>query len=109
MATLCWDCAKACGDCSWSGHDHTPVPGWTATEVHKEDPADTSYIVTDCPLFMRDGYRSGLSRKPPLTEEERLARKRESARIASAKKYRRQREARLQERTQKEVHHDISA
>lgn len=27
--TLCWDCEKACGRCSWS-KNFTPVEGWNA-------------------------------------------------------------------------------
>ena len=59
--TLCWDCAKACGRCSWSDHwKHRPVKGWTAVEhrlrVNKGNFV-TSYLVTACPEFEKDGCR----------------------------------------------------
>lgn len=53
--TLCWDCAKNCGDCSWS-HDFTPVEGWEAIPTklqaygHAEGEID-SYKVIKCPEF----------------------------------------------------------
>lgn len=40
---LCWDCANACGGCSWSGIDPVthkprfePVPGWKAKPTRTE-------------------------------------------------------------------------
>lgn len=50
--TICWNCDKCGGGCSWS-HDLTPVKGWEVDEDYtlfhgkKED----SYIVKECPLF----------------------------------------------------------
>lgn len=56
--TLCWDCEKACGRCSWS-KNFTPVEGWKAipTKIscgyklggipHIVD----SFIVCECPEF----------------------------------------------------------
>lgn len=56
--TLCWSCAKACGECSWSDYwEHSPVPGWTAEETRLmgNGGADVvSYCVTDCPEFVPD-------------------------------------------------------
>ena len=53
--TLCWDCAKNCGDCSWS-HDFTPVEGWEAVPTKIQaynhgDEATDSYKVISCPEF----------------------------------------------------------
>ncbi len=50
--TLCWDCAKALGECSWA-NDLVPVEGWVAKPVKKKDGID-SYCVFECPLFERD-------------------------------------------------------
>ena len=57
--TLCWQCAKACGGCSWSRLAHKPVDGWTAERrdiyiQNKPDPLE-SYIVESCPEFVSDG------------------------------------------------------
>ena len=50
--TLCWDCKKANGSCSWS-RSLKPVPGWTAvsTIIRYADTCDSSYCVTECPQF----------------------------------------------------------
>ena len=56
--TLCWDCEKACGSCSWS-RELTPVEGWEVTET-----GDPTYLlslrkivptvsVISCPKFKR--------------------------------------------------------
>ena len=63
--TLCWDCANACGGCSWSDHfDHTPVPGWTAepAKIRMQKSYEDSYIVIECPEFKRDATGGGLYR-----------------------------------------------
>ena len=64
--TICWECANACGGCSWSEHmNHTPVPGWRATRrdvVTKGGESTESYIVHDCPQFVRDAYENGQKR-----------------------------------------------
>lgn len=61
--TLCWDCKKAIGECSWSAILR-PVEGWKATptkrvsangEVH-------SFRVEECPEFERDAFCNGLKR-----------------------------------------------
>ena len=62
--TLCWECKKACGYCSWS-QEFVPVPGWEAvietpkgtqfTEKFKKIP---DYKVLACPEFSR-GRRMG--------------------------------------------------
>lgn len=57
--TLCWDCAKATGYCSWSSILE-PVKGWTAypTKANTYE----SYRVTECPEFVRDAYNCGMKR-----------------------------------------------
>lgn len=61
--SLCWDCAKACGRCSWSNYrEHLPVPGWlaetTKLRMNNNTYADT-FLVIDCPEFERDGLKGG--------------------------------------------------
>ena len=56
--TLCWQCANACGRCSWSSKAHKPVTGWTAerrdiTVANKPEPLE-SYIVEFCPEFVEE-------------------------------------------------------
>ena len=72
-ATLCWDCAKACGGCRWS-KKLKPVPGWTAEHFEavlysngyiKRD----TYIVTACPEFERDALKGGEIRLSSLIAE----------------------------------------
>ena len=55
-STLCWECANATGNCSWS-EDLIPVEGWVAeySTKTKED----SYRVIACPEFVRDSYQNG--------------------------------------------------
>ena len=56
-STLCWNCEKATGGCSWS-RDFTPVEGWKAKPTKiKEDGGKTiidSFIVKKCPEFVAD-------------------------------------------------------
>ena len=63
VQTLCWDCAKACGGCSWSDYStRTPVEGWNATEnliTIRVGMLDKSYCVHDCPEFVRDATNGG--------------------------------------------------
>jgi len=61
--TLCWDCAKATGGCSWS-YNCTPVDRWKAIPKKKKasDGYYDSYVVIECPEFVRDAYRNGLIR-----------------------------------------------
>ena len=68
--TLCWDCANATGGCSWADHgDHTPVNGWTAKETtlkchspSSNNETTSSFIVIDCPEFIRDAEGHGARR-----------------------------------------------
>lgn len=63
--TLCWDCAKATGGCSWSDR-LTPVEGWTAVPrriaSHEIPGMDSSYHVAACPEFVADAERGGTRR-----------------------------------------------
>ena len=63
--TICWDCSKACGECSWSDHwKHKPVKGWKAirNDLHCKDITVESYVVLECPEFERDAYDYGARR-----------------------------------------------
>lgn len=62
-STLCWDCANATGNCSWS-EELIPVENWTAQEVVKTEPERvyTTYIVLECPEFIRDSWYYGLKK-----------------------------------------------
>lgn len=74
---ICFDCKKACGDCSWSEIDldtkkprFEPVSGWTAEPVTYTGYRGElcTWHVIACPLFEPDEYR-----KPNyamLTEEQ---------------------------------------
>lgn len=68
---ICFDCQKACGDCSWSEIDPAtkhprfePVPGWTAEKVKYQTQSinggskfcDTYHVIA-CPEFVRDEPR----------------------------------------------------
>lgn len=66
--TLCWDCERACGGCSWS-QSLKPVHGWTATKLQMKTRTEwngqpgrdvASYIVHDCPQFKRDAVGYGM-------------------------------------------------
>lgn len=69
---LCWDCANACGGCSWSGIDPVthkprfePVPGWKAKPTRTERSTGmgrkkrvlTSYAIRSCPEFVKEERR----------------------------------------------------
>ena len=57
--TLCWDCKKYCGGCSWTRPDDgRPVKGWNAKLT------DRGYVVRQCPEFMRDAYCRGRYKSP---------------------------------------------
>ena len=62
--TICWDCAKYCGLCSWS-KDAVPVEGWNAVPTVKKpyhgEPLE-SFLVLNCPEFQRDAWDGGLKR-----------------------------------------------
>lgn len=68
---ICFDCQRACGDCSWSEIDQKtrkprfePVPGWTAEVVHypawmngNKAKYEETYHITACPLYISDRRR----------------------------------------------------
>lgn len=59
--TICWNCRKATGRCSWSNYwEHSPVPGWVAEptklKINRGVYMD-SYCVISCPEFERDGRK----------------------------------------------------
>lgn len=55
--TLCWQCKRAYGDCSWS-ESFVPVKGWNAEPTiikgNKKEPEIYSYNVKKCPLFIKE-------------------------------------------------------
>lgn len=71
--TICWDCQKATGGCSWS-KSLTPVEGWeatltpiniTTTKDRKRDKAYAyrsapGYKVKSCPEFVPDKPRKAV-------------------------------------------------
>ena len=68
---ICFDCANACGGCSWSEIDPVtkkprfePVPGWTAKKVRlklrTKHYAET-YHITACPEFVPDNRNGGVA------------------------------------------------
>ena len=60
--TLCWDCARATGKCPWSDR-LVPVKGWVAEKTKPSNSKPyVSYIVRECPGFVRDALRAGLKR-----------------------------------------------
>lgn len=57
--SLCWSCARFCGNCSWSA-DFKPVKGWEAkpTIIRSDGMDETeSYHVINCPLFKDDTHK----------------------------------------------------
>ena len=56
----CWDCANACGGCSWSARGE-PIPGWKAEPVIIRNHLDRgpenfsakSFKIYACPQFTR--------------------------------------------------------
>ena len=51
--TICWDCKKASGLCSWS-HRLIPVKGWTAEKSKRKTyEGQEIYCVIACPEFER--------------------------------------------------------
>ena len=62
--TLCWNCKKAIGECSWS-KSFKPVKGWNAIRYEKEGSTPyVTYTVLDCPEFERDAYDGGARQTP---------------------------------------------
>lgn len=72
---LCWTCARACGDCSWSDGTFTPVKGWTAKKVVMyEDRAEyntrtvETYKIKACPLYICDAPQEKPKPKPQIPQ-----------------------------------------
>ena len=62
VQTLCWDCKNSTKPhiCPWA-RDFTPVNGWNAKETHIGGAYQyDSYLVMDCPLFVRGAFNGGL-------------------------------------------------
>ena len=62
--TLCWDCEKSLGGCSWADK-FIPVKGWTAIKTQKRQNTKESidsFDVYECPQFERDAMNGGLYR-----------------------------------------------
>ena len=57
--TLCWECKMATGGCRWSNR-LKPVVGWNA--IRTKGKTGVSYIVLDCPDFVRDAICYGTKR-----------------------------------------------
>lgn len=53
--TLCWDCKRCFGGCSWS-REFIPVNGWIAEKTHIPSNGEyaASYKVIDCPEYRKD-------------------------------------------------------
>lgn len=48
----CWQCAKACGGCSWS-LNFTPIDGWGA-EAMTDKYGELTYKIVYCPEFVHE-------------------------------------------------------
>lgn len=55
--SICWDCQKAYGGCSWSKR-FEPVEGWTAKKSYlsngKKRKITDTFAISDCPEFVQD-------------------------------------------------------
>lgn len=61
VQTLCWNCKRAIGNCSWSDGTFTPVEGWKATPtvIYTDDKREVeSFHVYYCPLYQPDKIES---------------------------------------------------
>ena len=52
--TLCRECARASGNCSWS-RDLTPVKGWEAEASEDRSGTFYTWYVISCPQYIADG------------------------------------------------------
>lgn len=81
--SLCFDCANACGGCSWSELDpktmrprFVPVEGWDAIYIDRDffRAGNGSYEVLSCPQFKPDPPRKPIElptlKKKGATEED---------------------------------------
>ena len=51
--TICWNCKKSCGKCSWS-ESFTPVAGWEVAEGYNSDQRTKTQDVISCPLYEQE-------------------------------------------------------
>ena len=66
--SLCWDCKRATGGCPWSDK-LKPIKGWKAIAIGKTTSRPYStYLVEECPGFVRDAIGGGLKRYRPEGE-----------------------------------------
>ena len=59
--TLCWSCARFCGQCSWSAR-FEPIAGWSAEEgslTRQYGGTLKTYTVLQCPWYERDSEEDG--------------------------------------------------
>lgn len=69
--SICIDCEKSCGLCSWSSR-LIPVVGWTAKPVKKLVSIDTlvdSFQVDECPLFTPADREEEINQRPWTPQE----------------------------------------
>lgn len=60
--TICWDCRNSTtGGCRWS-RKLKPVKGWVAEEKCIKDGIGRSFLVRECPEFVRDSWGGGTYR-----------------------------------------------
>ena len=61
--TLCWNCAKALGGCSWSAGEFQPVDGWMALPTCQLELTPQglqvieSFFIYGCPEYQPDERR----------------------------------------------------
>lgn len=66
--SLCWDCKRATGGCPWSDK-LKPIKGWKAIPIGKTTARPYStYLVEECPGFIRDAIGGGTKRYRPEGE-----------------------------------------
>lgn len=51
--TICWNCKKSCGKCSWS-ESFTPVAGWEVAEGYNSDQRTKTQDIISCPLYEQE-------------------------------------------------------
>lgn len=68
-ANICFDCARACGGCSWSRR-FKPVPGWTAQRATLPGGMSgtriDTYQITACPQYVKSVRYSTRGRATPV-------------------------------------------
>lgn len=51
--SICWTCQNFAGGCSWSRY-FIPIEGWEAKPIKKSGTYLPSYIVKQCPEYIKD-------------------------------------------------------